>query len=324
MLELLFILVASYIFTYLSVPWFIPRLMKAGITGKDMNKKGNPEVAEMGGFSIIVGFIIGILLAIGLSTFKIIGTNANLPLLLASLSTILIMAMIGIIDDLFLIRQHVKAILPIFASLPLVAVSAGVSHMNFPIIGTVDFGLIYPFVIIPLAITGASNATNMLAGFNGLEAGLGAIMLTTIGVASYFAGRTEAVIVSFAMLGALLAFLKYNWHPARIFIGDIGTLTIGATIAVSVIIGNIERIGIVLILPFFLELYLKSRSKFNSQSWCDLRNGKLVCQKRSEVFGIGRLVMHLTGGIKEEKLVGFILIMETIFAITALATILIK
>jgi len=234
----------------------------------------------------------------------------------------LIMAVIGIIDDLFLIRQQIKAILPIFASLPLVAVSAGVSHMYFPLIGVIDFGLIYPLILIPIAITGASNATNMLAGFNGLEAGLGAVMLATIGIVSYSAGRTEAVILSFAMLGALLAFLKYNWYPARIFIGDIGTLIIGATVAVSVIVGNIEKIGIILILPFILELYLKAKGRFNSQSWCKLQDdGKLICPKRGEIHGLGRLIMHLTGGIKEKPLVITLIIIESVFAIIALISI---
>lgn len=318
MLELFLVLAVSYAFTYASVPWLIPRLLKAKISGKDMNKNNTPEIAEMGGFAIIAGFIVGLLLVIGLSTFGIIGTKINLPILLASLSTILIMAVIGIIDDLFLIRQQIKAILPIFASLPLVAVSAGVSHMHFPLIGVVELGLIYPLILIPIAITGASNATNMLAGFNGLEAGLGAVMLGTIGIVSYSAGRTEAVILSFAMLGALLAFLKYNWYPARIFIGDIGTLIIGATVAVSVIAGNIEKIGIILILPFVLELYLKARGRFNSQSWCKLQDDKLICPKRHEIHGLGRLVMYLTGGIKEKPLVITLILMESVFAIIAL------
>jgi len=266
----------------------------------------------------MAGFIVGILITIGLSTSGMINANINLPIILASLTTILIMSVIGIIDDLFLIRQHIKAILPIFASLPLVAVSAGVSHMYFPMIGDIDFGILYPLIIIPLAITGASNATNMLAGFNGLEASLGGVMLATVGIASYLAGRTDAMILSFSMLGALLAFLKYNWYPAKIFIGDIGTLAIGATVAVSVIIGNIERIGIILILPFFLELYLKAKGRFNSQSWCEIKDEKLICPKRSEVFGLGRLIMYMTGGIKEARLVTYIILIESVFASIAL------
>jgi len=229
------------------------------------------------------------------------------------------MAVIGLIDDLLLIRQHVKALLPLFASLPLVAVRAGVTRMDLPFFGLVEFRFLYPLLLVPLAITGASNATNMLAGFNGLEAGLGVVMCATVGLVAYLRGSTEAVIISFAMLGALLAFLRYNWYPARILIGDIGTLTIGAVVASSVIVGNIERVGIILIIPFFIEFFLKLRGKFKQQSWCRVREGKLVCERKGEVYGLGRLVMHLSGGISERNLVLVLIFVEVVFALVALA-----
>ena len=318
MITFIIVLAVSYIFTYMLIPWFIPRLLKANISGKDMNKTPSPTIPEMGGFAIIGGFILAILIAIGISTFKLNVMHIDSQILLASLCTISIMAIIGIIDDLFLIKQHIKAMLPIFASLPLVSMSVGVRDMSLPFIGTIDFGLIYPFILVPLAITGASNAINMLAGFNGLEAGLGAVMCATIALASFYTGNANSAIIALAMLGALLAFLKYNWYPAKIFIGDIGTLSIGAVVATTVIIGNMEKIGIILILPFFLELYLKIRGKLKEQSWCKVKDGKLVCENRSEVYGLGRLVMHLSKGIEENKLVTILIAMEIIFGIIAL------
>jgi UDP-N-acetylglucosamine--dolichyl-phosphate N-acetylglucosaminephosphotransferase len=158
----------------------------------------------------------------------------------------------------------------------------------------------------------------MLAGFNGLEAGLGVVMTGTVGVIALAFGRADATIISLAMFGALLAFLRYNWHPARILIGDVGTLTIGAVVAVSVIVGNIEQSGIILILPFFGELFLKSRSKFKAQSWCEVHGHRLYCQKKSEIYGLGRLVMYLSNGIRERDLVLVLVGVEFIFALTAL------
>ncbi|MFH1055282.1 MAG: glycosyltransferase 4 family protein [Candidatus Altiarchaeota archaeon] len=318
MISLLAVLAVSFAFTYLTVPWFIPRLLKAKIAGRDMNKQGNIVVPEMGGFAIIGGFLVGVLFAIALTTFNVVGVEMNLTYVLACLSTVLLMALIGVIDDLLLLDQRVKAILPVFAALPLVAVSAGVQSMELPIFGVVDFGILYPLIVIPIAITGASNATNMLAGFNGLEAGLGIVMCSTVGLVAYSLGRVEAVVIVFAMLGALLAFLRYNWYPARILIGDVGTLSIGAVVASSVIVGNIEKVGIILIAPFFLELYLKARSRFKAQSWCELKGGRLLCPKLSEVYGIGRLVMYINGGVSERKLVLSIIAFECLFALLAL------
>jgi len=318
MIGLFLVLLVSFLFTYISVPWFIPRLRDAGIVGKDMNKEGYPPVPEMGGLAIVGGFIVGVLLAIALTTFHLVSFEINLTIVLASLSTVLVMAVIGLIDDLLRLKQHVKAVLPLFASLPLVAVRAGVTHMTLPFFGTVEFRFLYPLLLVPLAITGASNATNMLAGFNGLEAGLGVVMCLAVGVIAYLNGSVDAVIISFAMLGGLLAFLRYNWYPAKILIGDIGTLTIGAVVAVSVIIGNIERVGIILIIPFFVELFLKLRGRFTHQSWCGIKDGKLVCEKRGDVYGLGRLVMHASGGISERNLVLTLVGVESVFAVIAI------
>jgi len=312
------VLASSFGFTYLAVPWLIPRLMRAGISGRDMNKPGSVVLPEMGGFAVVGGFLVGVLLAIGLSTFSVIDVGMDLGLVLASVSTILVMALIGVIDDLFLVSQKVKAFLPIFASLPLVAVKAGVTTMTLPIFGDVDFGVFYALVFIPVAITGASNATNMLAGFNGLEAGLGVVMFSTIGGLAYALGRVEAAVLSFALLGSLIAFLRFNWYPARIFIGDVGTLTVGAGVACAVIVGNMEQVGAILILPFFAELYLKARSRFQAQSWCENVKGELVCVKRHQVYGLGRLVMHYLGGASEKQVVLSIVLFEALFAVAAI------
>jgi UDP-N-acetylglucosamine--dolichyl-phosphate N-acetylglucosaminephosphotransferase len=144
-------------------------------------------------------------------------------------------------------------------------------------------------------------------------------MCFTVGLIAFVHGATEAVIISFAMLGALLAFLRYNWFPAKLLIGDIGTLTIGAVVAVSVIVGNVERVGMILVIPFFVELFLKLRGKLKEQSWCGVRGGKLVCGDRNKVYGLGRLVMNLTGGVSERNLVLTLIFVECVFAFIALA-----
>ncbi|HHQ45020.1 MAG TPA: UDP-N-acetylglucosamine--dolichyl-phosphate N-acetylglucosaminephosphotransferase [Candidatus Altiarchaeales archaeon] len=310
--EYVFIPLVAMAFTLLATPWFIRRLSDAGLTVKDMNKASKPDVPEMGGLSIVAGFVVAVLFSIALGN-----GSFDMTLLLSGLSVVLIISIIGIIDDLIYVRQSTKALLPIFAALPLVAVKAGVTTMTFPVIGPVDFGILYPLLLIPIAITGAANACNMLAGFNGLEAGIGLIMCATIAFVSIIVGESEAFILSAAMAGALLAFLFFNWNPAKIFIGDSGTLSIGAVVASSVIIGDIERVGAILIIPFFLELFLKVRGKFRMPSFCGVEGGKLVCNKKSEVYGLGRLVMYLSGGITETRLVLTILGIEIVFAVIA-------
>ena len=304
--------------TFLFTPRLIPRLIDAGLVGKDKNKVGEPPVAEMGGLCIITGFVAAVVLAIGLYSFDTGLTGLSLPLnltnLFAALSTVLIMALIGIFDDIFVMKQHVKAALPLVASLPLVAINAGETMMTLPIVGPIEFGILFPLLLIPLAVTGASNAMNMLAGFNGLEAGLGAVMCAAIGIVSWHTGSYEASVIAFAMLGACLAFLFFNWFPARILPGDVGTLSIGAVVAASVIVGNIEKLGIILILPFFGELYLKMRSRFKAESWCSVEGDKLLCPDKESVYGLGRLVMYLSQGVSERNLVVTLVSIELVFA----------
>jgi UDP-N-acetylglucosamine--dolichyl-phosphate N-acetylglucosaminephosphotransferase len=120
---------------------------------------------------------------------------------------------------------------------------------------------------VPIGITGASNAFNMLAGLNGLEAGLGIISLATILLISFFRLEIEAIILTVAMIAALLAFLRYNWYPAKVFPGDSLTLMVGATLASAVIIGDMEKFGLIIIAIFFVELIYKAKHRFQSENF---------------------------------------------------------
>jgi UDP-N-acetylglucosamine--dolichyl-phosphate N-acetylglucosaminephosphotransferase len=246
--------------TEYTTPRIISRMEKNGFVAPDMNKKGSPSVAEMGGTAIFFGFFAAAVLAIFLHSF--FGwIPLDLTLLFAGFMTILLIAFIGIFDDIIGwkkgIRQYQHALFPIFAALPLMAVKAGTTVISVPLFGPVDFGLAYALVLIPFAVTGAANATNMLAGLNGLEAGLGAIMAGTMLLLSVVTKQPEAAVICAALLGALLGFLRFNWFPARIFPGDATTLMIGAAMAVAAILGNMEKIGLFLFALFFVDFWFQ-------------------------------------------------------------------
>ncbi|RLI92939.1 MAG: UDP-N-acetylglucosamine--dolichyl-phosphate N-acetylglucosaminephosphotransferase [Candidatus Altiarchaeales archaeon] len=313
---LILIVLVSFIVTFISTPWIIPKLKRAGLTGRDMNKKNKPEIPEMGGFGIIFGFSSGVLLAIALSTFFNQIPELELKFIFAALSTILIMSLVGIFDDLFAMHQAIKAILPLFAALPLTAVEAGTSTMSIPFFGTINFGIFYALLLVPMGIAGASNVTNMLAGFNGLEAGMGLVACSALSFIAFKSGEIEALIVLLAMCGALLAFLFYNWYPARVLIGDIGTLSIGAVIASAVIIGNFETAGIIVILPYAIDFFIKAKNKFPSKNWWGTwSGGKLICKDKP--IGLCQWIMKLTNGITEQELVLMLIFIESIFGIVA-------
>ena len=175
----------AFCLTSFAMPAVIRKMNVAGIVGHDVNKPGRPEVAEMGGLGIVMGVVGALLLAMAMNTF--FGYALSLNEIMAAMLTMVIIALIGIFDDLFDMRKDVKTLLPMIASLPLVALAAaGSTAVSLPFIGSFDFGIFYIIVLIPLGVTVAANLTNMLAGFNGMEAGMGlkTAIVVTISIVS--------------------------------------------------------------------------------------------------------------------------------------------
>jgi UDP-N-acetylglucosamine--dolichyl-phosphate N-acetylglucosaminephosphotransferase len=304
----------SYLVTFSLTKVLIPKLKKAGITGKDENKPNPPDIPEMGGIAIVSGFSAGLLLAIFFGSF--LSFEFNLINVLAALITIHIIAIIGIIDDLLTIPQWLKATLPLFAAIPLVAVkAAGSTEIFLPLLGTIDFGIFYIIALIPLGIAVASNLTNMLAGFNGMEMGMGIVIFAAMSLISISNASIEMAILSLSMLGALLAFMYFNIYPAKIFPGDVGNLMIGAVLASTVIIGNLESAGAILVIPYVADWFIKVAKRF-PHTYQEFRGGKLY-PKDAEIKGLVHVVMKLFNGITERKLVLFFIGLEAIFAIIA-------
>jgi UDP-N-acetylglucosamine--dolichyl-phosphate N-acetylglucosaminephosphotransferase len=208
--------------------------------------------------------------------------------------------------------------MPVFAALPLMAIKEGYSLMKIPGLGIINFGVFYSLILVPLGITGAANAVNMLAGFNGLEAGMGIVAIGSLTIIAYLMGQTTSFIILIAALGALLATLYYNWYPAKILVGDVGTLTIGAIIASAVIIGNFEAAGVILMIPYMVDFLIKAKNHFPGKNWWGIyKDGKLYCPDSSPV-GLCQLIMKLCGGISERNLVLVLMGIEAIFGVIAI------
>lgn len=280
---------ASLVTTFLVVPWLIRNLKNTSAVGRDLNKKDRPLIPEMGGLAVVIGFYVGVnVLTISvyalvqwgyddvlLDLWKVISS----PVFVLSLLAVLGAAVTGIMDDLFNLRQRVKAILPFLFALPLG--SAMVSMGKTALLG-IPFGM-WMLIIAPFGITAAANATNMLEGFNGLGTGLGIIATTTMIIISLMLGRTEGLILLVPLLGALIAFLWFNKYPARIFPGDSMTLFVGATIACAAVISNLKTLGAILFIPMIVEFFLKARGHFTGENYGKIRDdGSLSYKGRIE------------------------------------------
>ena len=119
------------------------------------------------------------------------------------------------------------------------AVTAGIlygplrlHHANVPLVGRYDIGLLYVPIAI-LGIMGTAHAVNLTDGLDTLAGGTGAIAFVSYGIIAYIQGQVGVVTFCFIMVGALLGLLWYNAHPAQVFMGDTGSLSIGAALATA-------------------------------------------------------------------------------------------
>jgi UDP-N-acetylglucosamine--dolichyl-phosphate N-acetylglucosaminephosphotransferase len=321
-LTLLAALILSFAVSYISIPIFNKFMKAAGIVGRDIMKRDSGPIPDMGGPGVVTGFVLGVFLYLGLEVFAF-RNSADLVNILASLNTILIITLIGVFDVLTAlmkqregqgifeklkrrgIPQWVYFLIPLPAAVPLMAVNAGVTYMVLPFLGKVQLGAIYPLILVPLAVLCCSNATNFLAGFNGLEAGMGLVLHTSLGVFALMNNKLPAASLALAFAAALASFLRFNWYPAKVFPGDLN-FTIGAVCACVTVLGNMEKFAILCFLPWIIEAVLKAMSGFRSENYGVLQRDETVKPRESEIRSLTHLVMR--SGNFTEKQVSMILI----------------
>ncbi|ASJ13193.1 MraY family glycosyltransferase [Thermococcus thioreducens] len=224
--------------TLILTPYIAGRMKRAGITGRDIHKMNQPEVAEMGGMAVLLT------IPIALSPFmdeKIMGV----------LTVFLLFGVAGIIDDLTNLRQLHKVFLSLLVSVPVAffGIAPEVDLFGY----TLNLGVLYP-VFAVLFVTGSANLVNMLAGFNGLEVGTSTIILGILALIT----DGNARLIALTGMGAALGFLWWNRYPARVFPGDTGTLSLGALIGLVALTGKVEAYAALLLLPHFLDFAIKA------------------------------------------------------------------
>ncbi len=240
--EALFLAGLAFIVTWLVGRPTIDRLNKMGIGKKirvegpssHMVKQGTPT---MGGIMIVLGvFVVN-------AVFNSVG-QGRLSILLPML-VVLSSGILGAVDDLLNIsggkRTGITARFK-FSWLFLFATAAALTlwwpsgpfkldSINVPILGRYAMGVWYVPVAI-LWIVGFSNAVNLTDGLDTLAGGLLALAFAAYGIIAFLQGQPFLVTLCFTTVGALLGFLWYNAHPAQVFMGDTGTLSLGALLAV--------------------------------------------------------------------------------------------
>ncbi len=319
------ILVIVFLVVFIATHSWIKRAKNAGLQGRDMHKLTETKVSEMGGITVLLGFIIGVMLYIATRIF-VLNTTSQTIYILAILTAILIAAVIGIIDDILGwkigLRQWQKPLLTLLVAAPIMAVNAGTKIMSIPFLGNIDLGILFPLIVIPAIILVGTNGFNMLAGFNGLEAGQGIIILSAWTYLTYISGSAWLSVISLCMVFALLGFLMYNHYPAKVFPGDTLTYTVGALIAIIPIFANLEKKFLIIFIPYIIQFFLKLRGGFQKESFAqvDKDNGCLL-PRYYKTYGLENLMVKILNTLKipatEIKVVYLIYGIQIIFVLAA-------
>jgi UDP-N-acetylmuramyl pentapeptide phosphotransferase/UDP-N-acetylglucosamine-1-phosphate transferase len=145
--------------------------------------------------------------------------------------SILVLLTIGVMDDLNDLRARNKLVLQLCLA-SLIAFS-GVRITSFNgILGVHELPITAQYTLTILAITGITNAFNLIDGIDGLAGGLGFMSLIILGLFLTLCRDVNIALIAFALAGGLLGFLYYNFNPARIFMGDTGSLVLGFVVAI--------------------------------------------------------------------------------------------
>ena len=318
----------SLILTIIVLPKWIKKCNIVGLLWEDMNKYDKPKnVAASGGIVVTMAFVIGVLVYIAIRTFIIKDSDGITTQIFALLSVVLILAIVGLVDDLLGwkhggLSKRMRIFLALVASIPLVVINAGDSFVTLPFFGTINAGLLYTLIIIPLGVAGATTTYNFLAGFNGLETGQGIIIISFLSLVSYLTGNPWLSVIGACMVASLIIFYFYNKYPAKVFPGDILTYSIGALIAGMAILGNFERIALFVFIPYFIEISLKLKGKLKKQSFGIPKEDGSLELAYDKIYGLTHLSIFILKKFKkkvyEKDVVYFIFSFQIIICLVAL------
>lgn len=253
----------SVVFGYFAIKWLKKRHIRQQVSSTlgERHKKKNGTPTTGGIIFIIPTLIIMIVLVLT----KKVEFSINLFIVLF---VFVAYAIIGYLDDYLIIKNHNNKGLSIFSKLVMQIIVALVffylflSSGNDPIVDIHTLGIklnLGPFygMFLLLVLTATSNAVNITDGLDGLAGGLSAIAFFAFGIitwgADWATGNEEVAIFCFVLVGALIGFLVYNCHPAKIFMGDTGSLSLGAALASVAIITNHEVTLIIVAGVFVIE-----------------------------------------------------------------------
>ena len=215
--------ITAFVITLITIPTIISLVNKYRLYDLPGDRKEHSSpIPTMGGIAIMAGMMVSLFLWFPFS---------NEIAQVSFFFSITVLFALGIMDDLKDLAAKYKFLVQICLAI-MVALS-GIRITSFDGlfgVGLLPIGAQYSLTV--LALVGITNAFNLIDGIDGLAGGLGFMSLVTLGMFLTMNGDVHTALVAFALAGGLMAFLYFNFNPAKIFMGDTGSLVLGFVIAV--------------------------------------------------------------------------------------------
>lgn len=238
--------VIAFFVVYVTTPFLIKGLKKRNLTVKDYNKKEGTMVPRPGGPSIIAG-----ILASEFALYAFFPTNE----IIAIIITTSLAYIVGLIDDKKTMGGWFKPIALGVVALPIILLGAYDSNLAFPLFGEVKIPVLYlAIIILMIPITG--NTINSIDVMNGVASGFMTIAGFALTISLFIVQNYEIAIASLPLGFVSLAFYKFHKFPSKIFPGDSGALTFGAMYGTLAIVGGVEIVAAIALLPAVINSFL--------------------------------------------------------------------
>lgn len=219
--------VTSFIICFLIIPVIIKYSLEKNLVDIPGRRKIHKKITpSMGGIAIFIGFVVSALIWMEISQWK------EMRFILIAL---FIVFFIGVRDDLVPLRPFMKLLGQVMAAAVLITLFDLRLKSFYGLLGIYDIPLIVSYAITLFTIIVITNSFNLIDGLDGLAGTIAGISLLAFGISFYLAGDIVFAVLSFSMLGAVIAFLFFNWEPSEIFMGDTGALVIGMMLAICAI-----------------------------------------------------------------------------------------
>ena len=303
--------VIAFFTVFTITPFLIKWLEKKNLCVKDFNKTGEVMVARPGGISIIIGII-----AAEIVLYAFMPINGIIAIIITTSAAFVV----GLIDDRKVMGGWFKPVALAISAVPIILFGAYDSDLSFPLFGDVQIPALYfAVIIVMIPITG--NTINSIDVLNGVASGFMTIASFALTISLIIIQNYEIAIVSLPLAFVSLAFYKFHKHPSKIFPGDSGALTLGAMYGAIAIVGGVEIIAAVALLPAVINsfLFLSSMKrivehreiKAKPVTHTDDFKLKATTEKDAPVTLV-RLI--LAGGPLSEKQVGFAIFRLAVFS----------